>query len=470
MRRQLLIAGLILAAAALAAFLLVTSREEPPAAEPVDTAPLVQTTPIEFRSGPLTVSGGGTVEAIERTALAPQVGGRVAYVNPDLLNGARVARGEILLRIDQSDYSNAVEAARADVEQQRVNVTQAEEEVRLAAREAERFAGRRAALSTPAGVDSSDYAARILPPPELADMAGAAGPGDTALDEQAAPELSELASRRPQLRAAEAALAGARSRLADARLALSRTVIRSPFSGIVATENVGPGTYVSPGQTVAELASTSAYEVVVPLSAAEAALLPRVFAEGGRRYLASVFYTYGGRRYRWNAFVDRADGVLNEDTRTIDVYLRIPAPLTGGELADEQGDAADNANVGAALPAPPLLIGSYVEAEIQGEELERYAAVPLAGLREDDTVWLVENGRVRIEELDVIQQDDRFAYARGDALEGARLITGGVNIATEGMEVRLTADRQASGRQSAVRRRAPAEGARQAERAGQANR
>lgn len=431
-RRQAVIAGIILLAAVAIGGLLIFLRQEPQQAEPGRMAPLVEVAQVEFRSGRLTVSAGGTVQPVERVSLAPQVSGRVVYVNPDLLRGGTVAAGETLLRIDPADFRNAVAAARAEVAQQRVAVTEAQEEVRIAQREAERFRTRNARLSSrlPVGVDADDYAARIRPPEELASA--------ETDDREDNVELSVLATRRPQLQAAQAALAAAQARLQDAQLALSRTVLRSPYSGVVASESVGVGTFVSTGQTVAELISTQAHEVVVPLTSSEAALLPELFRDGGPDLPAAVYYTYGGRRYRWDAYVARAANVLSDETRTIDVYLRVSRPITGGTLAADQRDTGDEPNRGASVSAPPLLVGSFVDVSLAGRVLARYAVIPLAGLKRDDTIWVVRDGKVQVVEIAVVQRDDKFAYARPEGIPpDAKIIVGGIDLATQGMTVRI---------------------------------
>jgi len=194
----------------------------------------------------------------------------------------------------------------------------------------------------------------------------------------------------------------------------------------------------------------------VPLSANDAALLPGLFQ--GARYPAEVTYDFGGRRYRWEAYVDRADGLLNDETRTIDVYLRVPRPISGGALAADQGPAAKTErNGGSRTKAPPLLVGSFVGVSISGETRARYAIVPLSALRSDDRIWAVRDGKVAILDVSVIQRDDNFAYLEGAGIPAnAKLITGGLDIATNGMKVRVASKQNGSAKS---RKASPAAGA-----------
>ena len=87
-----------------------------------------------------------------------------------------------------------------------------------------------------------------------------------------------LALREPQLNAARAALDRDEARLADAKLALSRTKVTAPFAGFVQEESVDVGQIVAAGQPVARIFATDAVEVIVPLSDADAALIPGLWS------------------------------------------------------------------------------------------------------------------------------------------------------------------------------------------------
>ena len=125
--------------------------------------------------------------------------------------------------------------------------------------------------------------------------------------------------REPQLEAARAALARDSAALADAELALRRTEVKAPFSGAVRFESVDVGQYVGPGQSVGRLYAADAVEVVVPLSDADAALIPRLWnlvaGDGSRSVGATVSAAYGDARYTWSGYVDRAEAALDEQTR-----------------------------------------------------------------------------------------------------------------------------------------------------------
>ncbi|MFB0610781.1 efflux RND transporter periplasmic adaptor subunit [Aurantiacibacter poecillastricola] len=410
---------LLLGAAAIAAAL-VLLRPEPEEQEPQANVPLVQTTRYEVSTGPIAVNGTGTVEPLEEVTLGAEVAGRLVYVNPAFQEGGRVGNRAVLFRIDPSDYNNRVRSAQADIAAQDVAVLQAQQELEIAEAELDRFSQRqssREALSQ--AIDDNDYAARILPPEGL--RTTGARDGDDA-------EPNILATREPQLRSARAARERAEAQLADARLALSRTVVRAPFAGIVRSESAAVGTLVQPGQSLGTLVAGSSYEVRVSLTEDEAALIPGLFAANGTVNVpARVLLDYGDTTYFWPATVDRVDPILDPETRTIDVFLRVPNPRSAGTPVADEG----------AGEGPPLLLGSFVRAEIIGGSQRAFARIPLEALRPDNEIWVVRNGTLAIVPVEVIQRTDEFAYVAGERLgQGGAIVTSPLRTPVDGMDIR----------------------------------
>ena len=264
--------------------------------------------------------------------------------------------------------------------------------------------------------------------------AQSASSGDRDEGKDSAPRESGLATREPQLRSAEAARDRATATLSDAQTALSRTRIAVPFSGLVRDENASLGTFVQVGQSLGTVASTSAYEVRLFLSEQEAALIPGLLQGSSRNIPASVYYDYGGLTYRWPAVVDRADAGLDETTRNIEVFLRVANPIRGGALAEPDAVATRNG-------APPLLLGAFVDARIEGTTSDSYAEVPASALRPGNTIWVVRDGKLQILTVRVIQRSDQYAYVTHPTIgDGGSLVVSNLGTPSNGMEVRTSAD------------------------------
>ena len=416
MSKQVKYSLIFIGVAILLSALMIILRPEPEEQPRVEAVPLVEAVMFEAAAGPIPVMASGTVQPREEVTIGAQVAGRLAYVHPAFREGGSVPAGVTLLRIEASDFQNQVRIAQADVAAQNVAVLQAREEVAIAREEIARFNQREAALGAGSG-------SRILPPDELAGATGARGGTTTA--------TNGLATREPQLRSAQAARDRANANLAVAQLSLSRTRVSAPFSGLVREESVSVGTLVQPGQALGSIVSTSAFEVRLSLTPDEAALVPGLLAPGGSGIPASVFYDFGGLTYRWDAVVDRADSSLDEQTRNVEVFLRVPSPLSGGQLVAEDDE-------GSASPAPPLLLGAFVRAEITGASIDNYAAIPAQALRPGNEIWVVRDGKLAILPVRVIQRVDEVAYVTTPSLsQGGYLVTSSLGTPVDGMDVRL---------------------------------
>ncbi|MEO0871282.1 MAG: HlyD family efflux transporter periplasmic adaptor subunit, partial [Pseudomonadota bacterium] len=310
-----------------------------------------------------------------------------------------------------------------------VAVLEAQEEVAIAREELERFAARAKAAETAGGSDT-----RILAPRGM-DAVREDLAEQVATQEAEAAERG-LATREPQLQSAKASSDRAKANLSDAQTRLGRTRVKAPFGGLVREESAAVGQLVQPGEPLGSLVATNAYEVRVSLTADEAALVPGLLTPSRARVPASVTYTYGGKAYRWAAFVDRANAILDSATRNIEVYVRVPSPLTAGRLVGDREDAGG---------APPLLLGAFVNVEITGASLDSYAAVPTDAVRPGNEIWVIRDGKLAILPVRVIQRSDEIAYIATPSLsEGGQLVTSSLTAPIEGMTVRVAGAEAAS--------------------------
>ena len=72
---------------------------------------------------------------------------------------------------------------------------------------------------------------------------------------------------------------------------------------------------------------------------------------------------------------------------------------------------------------------------------DRYFTVPHAALRTGNEIWaLRQDTRVTIVPVRVLQRADEVVYVTGDLEAGQPVVLGGIQIATEGMEVRTGSD------------------------------
>ena len=271
--QRLLVGAAILTVASAVAFGLAKGlRYEPPKREIDNRALLVDVLQLETLSAQLAVNSQGTVLPRTQTSLGAEISGTVVEISPKFIPGGVFRAGEVLLRIDATDYEVAVLQADALVKQRRIEF---------------------------------DGAAKLR--------------------QQGYRAEAEYAS-------AAAALASAEAELVRAQRNLERTEIRLPYEGMVLSKDTDLGQFVSPGTRLGVAFATDYAEVRLPLTDQDLAFvdLPEAteIAETGAwdGPPVTLSATRMGKPAEWQARIVRSEGVVDEKSRVTYAVARIDDP------------------------------------------------------------------------------------------------------------------------------------------------
>jgi RND family efflux transporter MFP subunit len=366
----------VLVASLAASAALVVARPVPEAAPREDHRPVVAVVDAVPGAERMRVRAHGTVEPHTENELVAEVGGRLAWVSPAFESGSFFAAGEVLARIDPAEYEIARERARA-----------ARERARSQRLFAEATLARSHAL----------------------------------LDAGAA---SEAAHDRV---VSEAAIAAANQREADAalrqaELELSRTEVRVPFAGRVRERKVDVGQHVMRGAPLASVFAVDWAEVRLPIETEELAFLELPGAASGEDSgpLVRLTGAFAGRAHVWTGRIVRAEGALDARTRLVNVVARVADPY------------------GLASGAPPLAVGLFVEAEIEGRAISGAMRLPRSALRgEREVVVVGPDAALRTRSVDVLRVEGEIVFVAGGLASGERVVARAPSAFVEGMTVRV---------------------------------
>lgn len=381
-RRALAPLAIVAAGFACAGLLLVTGpRVEPRAPEQV--APLVRVIEVAPRSVTLRVSAHGTVEPRTESELVPEVSGSVVWVSPALVSGGFFSAGEPLLRIDPVDYEVALEQARAG----------------LARAESERADAR------------TDHQRQL-------DLATRNVASDAQRDDAA-----------NRMRVGEATLREARASLTRAERDLARTEIVAPYEGRVRTKRVDVGQFVNRGATVATIYAVDFAEVRLPVQDEELAFLDLPLSRDGtldgRSARVTLRARFAGTAHEWHGEVVRTEGEIDPQTRMVNVVARVPDPYATGS-------------------SPPLSVGLFVEAEIEGSTVDGVIVLPRSALRGGPQVLVVDpDDKLRIRPVELLRIAADEVIVRAGLVAGERVCVSPLEAATEGMLVRVRSEADA---------------------------
>ncbi|MFK7740344.1 MAG: efflux RND transporter periplasmic adaptor subunit [Planctomycetota bacterium] len=330
---QIALPVLVLAGGVLLSYRIANSSKQPIVEAAKNSGPLVRTTIAQLSSVQLDVLARGTVEPLRTVELTAEVSGRVKAAHPSLRAGGSFTPNDVLIQLDDTDYV-------LQVTQQESAVARAE--LRLMQERAEG--------------EAAERAWRKMHGDEPADA---------------------LVRREPQIKDARLAVAAANAMLEKAKTDRLRCKVQLPFAGRVQSVQADIGQVVQRGQRLAVVYDTSSLEVRLPIPLDDIAFVDLPFDgvvdDGPTVKLTANF---AGQSRSWTGSIVRVEGEVDRRTRQITSVAR----LDGATLSAGDGQA----NGG-----PPLLVGMFVSARIDGRKLDNIVAVPLSALHSGNHVWLV---------------------------------------------------------------------------------
>ncbi len=366
-----------------------------------------------------------------------EVGGRIKEIHPKLKKGAILGKGEVLLRIDPSQYQLARAQARANIRATEASLAELDvkkENTRASLKIEERglelsrtgLARKRSLLKRKAVSQSAvDQEEQTL-----------------LTTRQAVQSLRNTLNLIPvERRSLDAELALNKARLEIAELDLERTTITAPFDLRVAEINVertqyagkGEKLVVADGIDVSEVSAQIPIDRLITLTPALETLPNEVEALENRLpdllgLSAVVRLRSGDFKVEWKARFTRISDTIDPKTRTVGVIVAVDDPYRQ------------------AVPGirPPLAKNMFVEVELRGRPRPGQIVVPRAALHGKEV--FVQGGDNRLEkravEIGFLQSD--FAVVAEGLKAGERIVVSDMPLAVDGMLLDPIADKDAA--------------------------
>lgn len=351
------------------AYLMVTNKPEARKRTVRQSPPAVEVIRVKPESRSAVIKTQGTVEAETISTLVSRVSGEVVWVSENFRAGGFFHKGEMLLKIDPVDYELAIKSAKAALaeaqfvfEEEKARSDQARENWKRLGREGE--------------------------------------PG-------------ALVLRQPQLAKARAQVESAEAQLQRAQLDLKRTAILAPYSGRVLERYVDIGQYLSPGNEVIRVFATDRVEIRLPLTKKQRSLLELPYyyqEETGEKIEEPAFPVVigadvGGQWWQWKGELVRVEGAFDRETRQQFIVVAIDAPYTKG--VDGR---------------PPLEIGQYVQATLQGRHEAGLFLLPRSAVHSGREVMIVnEEDRAERRKVSILWEESDQVVVKSGIETGERV-------------------------------------------------
>lgn len=365
------------------AFTMWSFREKPEKKDAVEVLPTVETLVLYPETMALEVEAQGTVEARTETRLTAEVSGLIEWVSPAFEDGGFFEPGEVLVRIDPLEYEARLAEAKSQLAQAALVYEQ------------------ESALSEQARQDWENL-----------------GRG----------EATDLVLRRPQLAGARANVEAAEAALKIAERNLRYTSVRAPYAGRIRTKLVDLGRAVNARSTpLADIYSVESAQIRLPLSSKDVGFLnlPEAYRdqkEVGPRPSVRLQADYGGKTYTWEGTIVRTEGAIDSRSRLVNVIAEVEDPYS---MRVSQGEIR-----------PPLKVGLFVKAIIQGRQLENAYRIPRSAVKEGSQVYLLDReNRLQSRKVTVVKRDADQAIVTAGLSPGDRLCLTPLLFFVEGMQV-----------------------------------
>jgi RND family efflux transporter MFP subunit len=239
------------------------------------SAPVVSVITVGSETAQAAISAFAEVKPRWDIELRAVVSGRITHVHPAALAGAQADKGAPLFSIEKTTYQSAVALAETELEQSKLALLRAQNEVAVTQKQFER--------------DGRE-------PP------------------------TELAARLPQLRIAQKTFAASQARLASARRDLAETEVTAPFSGFVTDRAASLGQTVNPGDLLLHLSDNHHFELMAEFSQKDWDLLDHPINGKQAQLIHRDGHLLGQARIR------RSGGFLDPKTRQVRVFLDVLDP------------------------------------------------------------------------------------------------------------------------------------------------
>ncbi len=353
--------------------LLLNNKKRPEQQKAQVRTPVLEVIRIEKQDVQLSVNSYGVVEPKYKAEVVSEVTGSVNYISPDFAVGKFVRKGELLARLDDSDYH-------ADLAQAEASLAQAQAKLK------EEIARGKVAKKTLRDVSPNKKTA--------------------------------LGLREPQRKQEEANVKFAKAGVERAKRNLAKTEIRAPFDALVKMKNINMGSYLTQGKLIGELYGTETAEIRLPIT-------PNSFSYLDLNWLDSrklnIEAQYGDVKINhWAAKLVRNEGIIDKDNRMIYLIAEVDDPYNLKSPLDKSSikSISSLSTSSPSLTLPVLQFGTFVTTTIQGKKVKDVIKLPRHVVRSEQVIVVDSQNKTQTRQVNVVRSDNENAYVIGGLEDG----------------------------------------------------
>lgn len=380
--------------------------------------------------------GNGYVQPERTWKAVAEVGGRIVDFNPDLQQGSFVAKDDLLVSIAPEQSQLALQEIEAEIQKMQAQIEELDQKkidtLRQLEVEKRSMDIHKNELEKKQKLFKDGIISRSALNKEEQNL----------LDQKNTVEnykgvLNQLPSER---RALMASLRAIKTRSADARITLKKTVIKAPFDGRVADVNIQQGQAATAGQVLVTLDSVGTSEILVqvsrhymknliprnlkkPIDIQNLKGLSRGDIQGLLNLKAIVRLEMGDRMAEWEGRFARFGGT-DIKTGSIGVYVAVDNPYQKIQPGKK----------------PPLQKNMYVEVELRGKPRNQTIVIPRSAVHQGEVYIANEENRLEKRKIEIDFQQRNLLSVKSGIRVNERIIISDLVPAINGMLLKPQTD------------------------------
>ena len=282
---KILVPLLIIAGAFLLGKYLISTKEEPKSKKPKPVMPVVDVLSVAPGTHEPPVISYGTVQSYFQTTVIPEVTGKITAVSQKFRVGEMVKKGDLLAKIDATDFTAALATEQANMAQQ--ERTLAEEEI-LAKQAAEDWVASGRKLE----------------------------------------EASDFVLRKPQFATAKANISSAAEAVKKAIVDIERTRVTAPYDAVVTARTASVGNLATTQVSLGTLVATEKAEIRLPLTGEQVARIS-LPGQNQKQVTKVILKKPNNKNAQWTASLVRTEPTVDPQNQVTYVIAEIDNPYGG---------------------------------------------------------------------------------------------------------------------------------------------
>ncbi|MEP1206918.1 MAG: efflux RND transporter periplasmic adaptor subunit [Rhizobiaceae bacterium] len=361
---------------------------------------------------PVFTSYGQTVAA-RSVDLRSLVSGEIVQVNPKLRAGARIAKGESLVEIDEFNYRGALAEANANLQEAQARLLENEAQISLEQSKLQ------------SAVEQLDLAVADLERIESLKERQAATQQQVEVRKLVVSQRKQSVAlaedtikvQQAKIEQQKASLLRLQWKVEQAQRNLESTKLVAPFAGIVRSSTAEIGRAITANDVVVSMYEADTMEVQFTLTDAQYGRLQTDSAGLiGRK--VEVVWPVAGKDWTYPGMIDRL----------------------GAEITSSRGGVELFAVVGEAPDSVAIRPGAFVEVKVPDQVFKNAVIVPDTALYGTDTIYTAVDGKLVENKVEVVSFEGENALVGSGLKDGDQVLVTRITEVSAGLNVRLEGD------------------------------